>query len=256
MKRRKDISEARRREVYDFYGGRESVLSGTIRGTLHHIDGDPSNDSFENLVPLQHEVHSGIPPPASPRGEGILTSADGKMDPQALREKGRDRYREGKTAHAFGCARLAHGVRRYYRWRRPDDELCSLRDALYYLRRCFVLNPIQSLRLLKYILEDELLRTLKAKPVINATTTVMLLEEMGAWLNEFGQWKSAEAVLLAAQERVKATDIPTKEPLFYSGMFRQLAFCLIYRGAESSQVESAPAAGLHRTIYFIRYTFT
>lgn len=239
MNPRKPISKRTRRELIDFYGGKECVLNGTVPATLHHIDGDPSNSYFENLVPLQHEIHAKLKPPTGPRIEGILSTADGEMDPQHLRRIGRERYLQGKTTHAFACARLAHGVRHYYRRKNSEDEVRSLLDALYYLRRCFVLSPIKGFRLLDYILRHDLLPTLESSPVLSSTATVILLEEMGAWLNEFGQCDSAETILTAAQDRLKTADRPAIGELFHSGMFRQWAFCLIYRGDESSLVERA-----------------
>lgn len=241
MSKRKPILETTRREVNDFYG-KYCVYNYTMFGTLHHIDGDPSHSYFENLVPLQLDIHLRLLPPTGPRTEGILSNSDGKMDPQHLQRVGREHYRKGKSTCAFGCARLAHAVLHYYRDKKksPEDKVRSLLDALYYLRRCFVRSPKKGFRLLRYILRHDLLPTLESRPVLSSTSTMMLLEEMGAWLNEFGQCDSAKTILMAAQDCLKSADRPSiVDDLFRSGMFRQWAFCLIYQGDESSLVKRA-----------------
>lgn len=239
MKTRKHITDKMRQQIAEFYGGRSCVVSGNVDGTLHHIDGDPSHSVFENLLPVQHELHARLPPPPGARSGSILSAADGELDPQHLREIARRHYRRGKTAPAFGCARLAHGVRRYYRRREPDDELRSLLDALYYLRRYLVVNARQGYRLLEYLLSNEIIPTLKGKPLLSATVSLMMLEEMGTWLNEFGACKSAMPILRIARERVRARTGLAISTVYRSGMFRQWAFSLIYCGEQEKVVDHA-----------------
>jgi hypothetical protein len=237
MSPRKKIPDGTRQDVFRFYG-RECVVSGKATDSLHHLDGNNANPIFENLVPVQLDLHGPLRLPTDRPGSDI--SNDGELDPERLQRIAREHYRQGETTRAFGCARLAHAMRHYYRLPlHPNDELLFLAEALHYLRRCLIRNPEKGYGLLKYVLGKQVKPTLKARPPLSVMTVLILLEEMGAWLNEFGACETAEPILLAAQERVEGPKRLVVSPPSQSGMLRQLAFCRIYSGTDLNLAERA-----------------
>lgn len=227
MGNRKSISESLYKEVRDYYGGGECVVlcQPHIRGNLHHLNGDPTPPhKFENLLPVEHTLQARLVLPSRCRKDRRLSIGDGLLDPQELRRIARGHYNEGKTPQALGCARLAHAVRRYYRQRDANDELQSLLDALYYLRRCFVRNQSTSYLLLRYILTHDIIPALESNPVLSPSVVFMLLEEMGACLNELGAYQSGIRVLRFTQKQASSLATPIENARLRSGVFRQYAY--------------------------------
>ena len=158
------------------------------------------------------------------------------LEPEELRRIARGHYREGRGRQALGCARLAHAVRRYYRELDVDDELRSLLDALYYLRRTFVMDQSVSYRLLRYMLWRDLLPRLEVRPLLSASVVFMLIEEMGACLNELGAYQRASDVLAICQERISSRKDAVVHSRLASSVFRQFAFCMICCGKEEGLI--------------------
>jgi hypothetical protein len=156
-----------------------------------------------------------------------ISKGDGLLDPQELRRIARGHYNEGKTQQALGCARLAHAIRRYFRQQDINDEMLSLLDSLYYLRRCLIKNQSASYRLLDHILCHDIIPVLESYPILSPTVEFMLLQEMGAILNELGAYRSGAEILKYTKKQAASEKVPIANSRFRSGVFRQYAFCLI-----------------------------
>src|ERR1035441_8961602 len=232
---RSPISKQTRDEVIGFYGRECVVLGGEVEGTLHHLNGDHSKTIFENLIPLGHTLHSRLRRPTKRQATGSLNQTDTSLDPQRLRERAIELYRHGETARAFGCARLAYAMRRYYRQRDIQDELESLVDALYYLRRCLILHPALGYRALRHLLDSEILPAISKHPVLSSKTVLLMVEEMAAWLNEFGASESALPIFRVVDELTQKFGVSKLGAALRSGLLRQKSFGLIHSGQREDE---------------------
>ncbi len=217
--------------VKGFYGG-YCVVNPNVVGSLHHLDGDPDRSSFVNAAPLTHSLHAGLrtkPPRWCAEAHGVL-------DPFALRSQADALYRGGKTVRAFACARLAHSIRRYFREKRCfEEELHSLGDALHYLRRVMINRPDQGYALFEDIVDRELIPTISTHPS-SLEIKIKTIEEMAAWLNEFGQSAKAKPIL-GRVEQLSSRGGFSNQSL--SGYLRQRIFCLVDSGANPEEVDRA-----------------
>lgn len=201
---------------------------------MHHLNGDRTESVFENIIPLQWELHYQLR-----RGRDRIRTKDcpGELHPNDLLKRAGVIYGTGNVVRAFGCARLAHATRRHFLHKLVEEELLCVRDALYYLRRSSGSKGPAITTLMRYIMRREVIPRLANKARLATRISLLLAEELASWLNEQGWAKEALPHLVRIDELTKNPKHCLLNPGERSRLLRQLAFSQIMCGKASARIK-------------------
>lgn len=183
---RQTISVPVQRDLLRFYRRKRCVVGGT-EADWHHLDEDPANSVFENLVPLGHSpngILSGLDRTES-RTPFVFTP---DLLPERLISRAQTLYYDWDVAGAYGCSRLAVFIGRKYAGAGPLDL------AQYAVRCLWYSRHRSEQRLFRDVLLRDLLPLLEAQHM-DALTAITVLHECASFLSEFGKPREAEAAL-------------------------------------------------------------
>ena len=92
-----------------FYGGRRCVVSGLDQNSdWHHLDDNPGNTCFSNLIPLGRDHNNKLEIYRRYQGkEDVWKGYDIELEPGILLITSRKHFISGDIGLAYGCSRLA-----------------------------------------------------------------------------------------------------------------------------------------------------
>ena len=234
-KGRRPVSIATRRELSEFFGG-TCILTGLSKPTPHHLNGDPSDSQFANLLPLNLELHNGLQIGVSP------DNLDARLQESRLKSAAESHFRLGESNRAYGCLRLVYALSAHYfnkSKRDIDSEMQAAAHCFYFLRRSITEHRSGlGYTILEYLLSHEIPRTLEGRTIIPPYGKFCLLVELASWLCESGPPGSGLDFLRKAQKQLKefrkhlrASDLSRFE--------RQMANTLLQMNEDSREFETA-----------------
>ena len=113
---RKRLSKNLLRQLNAFYGGRRCVITDSPNNTdWHHLDDNPSNSIFPNLIPLSRDYNSTLE--LYRRYQQSISVWKGThplLTPQFLLIYSNYHFRAGQVQLAYGCSRLAGWLIKLY----------------------------------------------------------------------------------------------------------------------------------------------
>src|SRR4051794_32579046 len=114
---RQKISNTVEQRLLAFFRTKRCVVTGDENAEWHHLDDDPTNSVFENILPLGSNLNSPALRDARLRADkGNLGALNGQLAPRSLIQTAAWWFNVNwKTANAYACARLAFHVADRYR---------------------------------------------------------------------------------------------------------------------------------------------
>jgi hypothetical protein len=121
------MKPSRRRQVFNFYGGRICVVCGE-EAHVHHLDENNQNHTFSNLIPLCPTANTSLENNKS----GIDWDATSQIIPQVVMATGTSHFLKGAFRHAYACNRLGAYIyeSRYHDYYRSAEALAFCLSSL------------------------------------------------------------------------------------------------------------------------------
>lgn len=210
---RRPISGNIKKSLAEFYGTYRCIVSDSEHPEFHHLNEDPSDSVFANLVPIDGTLNCTI--------ETDIDSVDtNNITTSAQSFENRSRY-----ARAYGCRRLLAWIHR--KRLEPDSEVASISACIKNLR------SILHYPLLEHTLQTSLsptITTLDSRRRIYPATWAGLCEEISALLREAGHYSRFNEWNAHKNALVKLAG-PSQNTIFSSmQMLRHNAFAASEQG--------------------------
>lgn len=181
VKTRRRVGKRLDQRLQDYYGDRRCVaaLEGGL-GDWHHLDDDPSNTRFANLVALEGRYNKALEAAHLRRqrnAEPVVVPPE--VSPGLLLARARQHRARWNNGKAYGAARLASFVAREYLDEPPDQVLGYVTETIRHLRHRF------DSALLEDVVRRDVLPAL-AGPGVSRATAVRMVYQLGCVYGDYG----------------------------------------------------------------------
>ena len=252
--KRKKLNKKIYRQLIEFFNGIRCVISSSIENCdWHHLDDNPGNTTFSNLVPISRDYNNKLENYRRYQlNGGIWKGYDEFLAPESLLLLSRRYFRFGEIAQAYGCSRIATWLIKNY------PSIFNKHDSV---NEDYLYCVLQTLSCARHaaspiLIEDIIFRDLNSVVIDGITNPAMRIQlglELAALLQEYGYFQDADEVFCLLEDAIKRHRY--SRDLFLGRLWRRVALLkvasstnLIHAGElleEADKLVSQPSANLH-----------
>lgn len=199
------------------YFGHGCIVTGSEDYQWHHLDDDPSNTTFQNLVPLGSRLNSFLAGVRARTDRGDSPYLRAELSPHHLSTQATAYFNMWELGRAYGCARLAYFVSRDYLRQPPTIRLPFACQALYYCR-----NRLNYSFMLD-VLRRDILPSLHEASTLGVSTLFRVVREFAGIYAEHGSTMKATALYDLADRYLGASDLSGADPASVAALLRRRA---------------------------------
>lgn len=230
-----------------FFAGPRCVVSDLppdkLRPERHHLDDDPSNSEFPNLIPLAHHHNDFLGKVALSAAHTKFVGDLGALDPTRLMSTARECFNIWHSGSAYGCSRLAFWVARRYQKQEFEHTVIFACNALYFCRHRNALDAKYELVL--DILRRDLEPGVLASEALSAASALAILQEIAGIYGEHGHIDEGEALYKQIDRLLQQPNIMATEPRQHFALLRREASIRGIRGSiRDARAQLKEARGL------------